>query len=207
MIVLNGLLRLIIGLSYLLILIELLFLPIPSEASTHQLAFKSGVRPLHRFGLLLSYAAVIVFYVFPLLWAIYPAVYRLALPLTAQPAFASPVLAVVAILAILLGSAIGLAGTLELRRALIGDDGGAVVSTGVFRLSRNPIVLGLHIAAIGYLITIPSLLMAVGLIVFWRHMETRIGIEEAFLLNRHPERYRRYRRSVGRYLRWWGRAP
>ena len=133
--------------------------------------------------------------------------YRLALPLTPQPAFASPVLAVVAILAILLGSAIGLAGTLELRRALIGDDGGAVVSTGVFRLSRNPIVLGLHIVAIGYLITIPSLLMAVGLVVFWRHMETRIGIEEPFLLNRHPERYRRYRRSVGRYLRWWGRAP
>jgi protein-S-isoprenylcysteine O-methyltransferase Ste14 len=205
-IVIEGYLRGATLLSYVLIAFELIFLPIPSEASTRSLTAGSGVRPGRRARLLLSYGVIIVFYVFPLVWAIHPPVYRLAMPLSSQPAFGSPAIAAVSIAAIVLGSAIAFAGTVELRRAIVVGSG--IVSSGIFRLSRNPIVLGLQIGAVGYLVCIPSPLMAVGLIVFLFHMHIRIRIEEAHLRSEYGETYSRYCRSVGRYVRWYrGHCP
>lgn len=90
-------------------------------------------------------------------------------------------------------------GTFSLRVGLAQADT-ALRTTGIYRLSRNPMVLGLYLMALGSAITVPNpinwVLVAVALAV---HHQIILA-EELFLQDRFGERWVSYRSSTRRYL-------
>lgn len=76
----------------------------------------------------------------------------------------------------------------------------ALVTTGVFRLARNPIFAALVCAQIGVLFVAPNVvsLVAVAALVAAIQIQVRVA-EEPYLLNVHPQ-YRDYATHVGRFL-------
>lgn len=186
--------------SYLMMAVEVFFLPIPSEASTRALVRRKENVPAS----LLSYAVIPMLFGVPLLWSLRPTWYRYILPLADEAAFGSPSIATGATLLVLLGTILTGIGTATLKNSGR-ENPDRLVTRGVFRFSRNPITLGLHIAVLGYLLAVPSLISAIGLPLFLRHMNTRIRIEEAHLFSRFGAVYGSYCAMVGRYGPRWGR--
>ena len=76
----------------------------------------------------------------------------------------------------------------------------ALVHTGVFRLSRNPIFLGMIVTLLGLFLLIPNvgtlLTLVVGVIV----IGIQVRLEEEYLTRTHGEKYLEYRRSVRRWI-------
>jgi protein-S-isoprenylcysteine O-methyltransferase Ste14 len=103
------------------------------------------------------------------------------------------------------GVTIAIAGRLAFRRA--GTEintfrqPGSLVTGGVFRLSRNPMYLGMALlllgAAIGYGSLSPLLLAAVFVVIADRWY---IRFEEAAMTKTFGDDYRAYRKRVGRWL-------
>jgi len=84
--------------------------------------------------------------------------------------------------------------------------GGALVTTGLYRYSRNPIYLFMLVAFAGFVLLLPTWpLLAILAIsaVGWRVWVVRV--EEAHLLAIYGEAYRAYAARVGRFVPWIGR--
>ena len=80
-----------------------------------------------------------------------------------------------------------------------------LVKTGVFRLSRNPIYLGLAVMFIGWLLVLPtllSLIIAVGVALGVRRQAID---EEEYLQRTYGPEFRAWAREVGRFVPWLGR--
>lgn len=75
-----------------------------------------------------------------------------------------------------------------------------LITDGWYAYSRNPLYLGLHIAMIGWILILPSLLTVVALVIFLINQHFRILTEEKFLEKRFGEEYIEYKRRVRRYL-------
>ena len=75
-----------------------------------------------------------------------------------------------------------------------------LVHTGVFRISRNPIYLGMMITLIGLFLVIPNaitlLIFVMGVVV----INIQVRLEEEYLRSSHGEEYERYQRTVGRWV-------
>ena len=82
------------------------------------------------------------------------------------------------------------------------DEGPApgMVTGGLYRLSRNPIYVGLVSVVLGYTLLLPtklSVAMLVGcLVAVWQQVRT----EEAYLSRTYGDGFREYARRVGRFL-------
>jgi protein-S-isoprenylcysteine O-methyltransferase Ste14 len=90
----------------------------------------------------------------------------------------------------------------------IGIEEGAnpgLVTTGLYRFSRNPIFLALLMIVAGYTLLLPtrlSLVLLVGTCIWvWQ----QVAAEEAYLLRAYGNSYREYARRVGRFLPGLGR--
>ncbi len=178
--------------SYMLTLVEVAFLPIPSEASG--IALLSSQQPPR-----LRYLAVLVFEIgifsIPLVWCLYPGIRGLLLPLGPDP---GPLLKAASVLAIVAGSLVTLAAVLQLRSARRLPP--CLYTRGLFSLSRNPIQMGMHLTWAGWVMALPSVVMLLGLLFYLVHKHRRILLEESHLAEVHGESYREYQRKVGRYL-------
>lgn len=198
---------------YLLTAIELVFMPIPSEASTFSLFLKrrsSSQIPLGPkkerpkcFFLYLSafsFVLALIFFLLPLLWSFYPGIESRLLPIGSQT---TTFVKILSILAVTVGGLISFVGVLQLRAAL-GSEGrrGRLKTDGIFSISRNPIQFGLHLSAVGFVLTVPSLLLIVGFIIYVLHVHQRILIEETYLESKYKTAYQTYKKSVGRYFVW-----
>jgi protein-S-isoprenylcysteine O-methyltransferase Ste14 len=75
-----------------------------------------------------------------------------------------------------------------------------LVTSGVYRFSRNPIFLALLAALAGYMLLLPTLLSAAILIGAYLAIRQQIAEEETYLVRAYGERYREYARRVGRLL-------
>lgn len=103
----------------------------------------------------------------------------------------------------------GIAGTLWAQVAMgsswrIGVDPSertALVTTGVFAVVRNPVFAAMFPFALGLALMVPSVVSIVGFVVLVVSLELQVRIvEEPYLLKVHGEAYRRYGRSVGRFV-------
>ena len=90
----------------------------------------------------------------------------------------------------------------------IGIDRGArpgLVTSGLYRWSRNPIFVSLGAAIAGFAMLVPCVLTAVLLVAAWTGIRLQVRHEEAYLLETYGDEYRAYASRVGRFLPGLGR--
>ena len=75
-----------------------------------------------------------------------------------------------------------------------------LVHTGVFRLSRNPIFLGMIVTLLGLFLAIPSAATLVTLLVGVILIGIQVRLEEEYLTRAHGDKYIEYRRSIRRWI-------
>ncbi|MFX1320590.1 MAG: methyltransferase family protein [Promethearchaeota archaeon] len=73
-------------------------------------------------------------------------------------------------------------------------------TTGIYRLMRNPIVMGVYLLVTGSFLIIPTIISLIFLIANILTFDSKIRDEERFLAKRFGEEYKNYCTKVGRYL-------
>ena len=76
----------------------------------------------------------------------------------------------------------------------------ALIISGLFRFSRNPIYLGMITSITGFFLVIPSALTFATLTLSYVFIEVEIRLEEEFLLEAHGDSFRSYCQNVRRWL-------
>ncbi len=76
----------------------------------------------------------------------------------------------------------------------------ALKTDGCYRLSRNPMFLGIAIAQAGFFLALPSVFSAVCLLVGWYTLHNQTLAEEAHLRARFTQDYQRYTEATPRWL-------
>ncbi|MBC8130909.1 MAG: isoprenylcysteine carboxylmethyltransferase family protein [Rhizobiaceae bacterium] len=76
----------------------------------------------------------------------------------------------------------------------------ALVTTGLFALSRNPVFVGMLTLAAGLVMALPSALMIVSALGFWLACEMQVRDEERFLEGAFGPSYADYKQRVRRWL-------
>lgn len=75
-----------------------------------------------------------------------------------------------------------------------------LVESGLFKVSRNPIFLGMGLALIGFFLTIPNAITLLTMILGDVLMQIQVRLEEEHLRNLHGERYAEYCQKVRRWI-------
>ena len=75
-----------------------------------------------------------------------------------------------------------------------------LIQHGLFRISRNPIFLGMIISLLGLLMLTPNVVSLIFLILGYVLIQIQIRLEEAHLVQIHGEDYNKYKSSVRRFL-------
>ena len=75
-----------------------------------------------------------------------------------------------------------------------------LVTTGLFRYSRNPIFLFMILKVLGFFLIIPNIMSFAVTISAYLILQITIRMEEAFLLQQHGELYRQYQQKVRRLI-------
>lgn len=122
-------------------------------------------------------------------------------------AFSVPGQAVVTSLLVAAGVVIALAGMARFRRAattvnpMRPDDASSLVVSGIYRVTRNPMYLGMLLILAGWAIWLAHPLSLLGLPLFVVYMNRfQIRSEEQALRARFPEAFDTYTRTVRRWL-------
>jgi protein-S-isoprenylcysteine O-methyltransferase Ste14 len=76
----------------------------------------------------------------------------------------------------------------------------ALVTTGLFGLSRNPVFLGMLAMTAGLAVAVPSPAMIACAVAFWIACETQVRDEERFLQHSFGPAYLAYRSAVRRWI-------
>ncbi len=76
----------------------------------------------------------------------------------------------------------------------------ALVSQGLFKVSRNPIFLGMRINLLGLFCVLPNAATACVMVVGEVVIQVQVRLEEEFLLARHGDAYHQYKSRVRRWL-------
>lgn len=75
-----------------------------------------------------------------------------------------------------------------------------LVTTGLFRFSRNPIFFGMILSLVGLFLTTPNALTGLFLILGYILIQIQIRLEEEFLTTEHGQNYISYRQKVRRLI-------
>lgn len=75
-----------------------------------------------------------------------------------------------------------------------------LVTTGLFKLSRNPIFFGMILSLVGLFLTTPNALTGLFLILGYILIQIQIRLEEEFLTKEHGQNYIAYRQKVRRLI-------
>jgi protein-S-isoprenylcysteine O-methyltransferase Ste14 len=76
----------------------------------------------------------------------------------------------------------------------------SLVVEGIFRISRNPIFLGMIVTLVGLFLIIPNAITLLILVLGFVLIQVQVRLEEAFLSRVHGSDYEEYRRKVHRWL-------
>jgi protein-S-isoprenylcysteine O-methyltransferase Ste14 len=107
------------------------------------------------------------------------------------------------------GAALEVAGQLSMGRSFrvgLDDRPTALVTSGVFRLVRNPVFAGLLVALSGFVLLAPSPWSLMGVLWIASLLAIQIRLEEAHLLRLHGDEYASYASRVGRFLPGIGKS-
>lgn len=125
-------------------------------------------------------------------------------PALVEPLFISPISRGSGVAAILLGIMVfGLALVAFKSSWRVGIDKkapGALITTGVFALSRNPIFLSMDLYFLGTFLIYSNLFFLAAFLCLASGMHFQIRNEEAFLVDQYGEPYRIYMKQVKRYI-------
>ncbi len=194
-------------------MVQVCLLPVPSSFSTWSLltgvqrAADPGPEVASGFRLLLvagGAGGAMLGALLPLVVCLVPALYPATLPL-ATP---GPGSLVIACLLMLLGNGLSLVAVLTLRARAAFDASGeteVLLTSGIFRLVRHPVLVGLGAIYLGFVLLLPSLLLALGFVLFVINARIRMTYEEALLARRFGAAYRDYAAQVGRLGPKWHR--
>jgi len=80
-----------------------------------------------------------------------------------------------------------------------------LVARGLFRVSRNPIFLGMIVTLAGLFLVLPSTATLVIAVLGIVTIGVQVRLEEAHLLEIHGAAYAEYKRRVPRWIGWAGR--
>ena len=75
-----------------------------------------------------------------------------------------------------------------------------LIQTGLFKISRNPIFLGMRIMLLGLFLVLPNAATLVTLFYGELLIQIQVRLEEEFLTRIHGEAYRAYRKQVRRWI-------
>ena len=173
---------------YLSFLVDFLIIPIPSEASTKSLIKTSQSKDFSRFTLMAIFVLNLLFYLFPLISSVFQLVAR------TTPA-ANGGLIYLGIVIAILGRLLSIFGGVVLRK-----NKGSIVSSSIFRWSRNPIALGMHLTLLGLIVFTNQWFLFAGLAFCIWNIHSKIKIEEQHLINKFGTQYTNYMHKTPRYL-------
>lgn len=194
-------LPLIILLVYLSIIVEILFLPVPSIASTYQLLNSrelSGVLKRktwkNRLSLIVPTLLNIITFLIPLSLIIIPKLETYLFPLPIRQVY-------LGLFIMLAGRAIGIIAVLQIRKqSHLGEEPNRLHTTGFYCKTRNPIIIGMHMTIIGLFLLFPSIIFLLGIVFYINYMHFKLLKEEQFLLNKFGKSYQEYCKNVNRYI-------
>ena len=75
-----------------------------------------------------------------------------------------------------------------------------LITSGIYRIMRNPIVFGIFLLVIGSFLIVPTIIVLLICIFNVLTFNSKAIDEEKFLLRRFGEDYKNYMNEVGRYL-------
>jgi protein-S-isoprenylcysteine O-methyltransferase Ste14 len=75
-----------------------------------------------------------------------------------------------------------------------------LVRSGVFKISRNPIFVGMTVTLLGLFLIIPNVVTFITLLVGVILIGIQVRLEEEYLTRTHGDKYTEYRRSVRRWI-------
>jgi protein-S-isoprenylcysteine O-methyltransferase Ste14 len=168
--------------------IDFLIWPIPSEASTKSLIKKNN--RLMALLLALVFILNIIFYLSPLLLTIYY-FFKNSVELTSKGQF------LIGFTLAITGRFTSLLGSHALRKST-----DLVCTKSVFRFTRNPISLGMHLTIFGLLIIFNLWYLWIGFLLYLINIHYKILIEEKELLEKYRATYEEYYFFTPRYLLW-----
>lgn len=75
-----------------------------------------------------------------------------------------------------------------------------LITTGIYRLMRNPVVMGVYLLIAGSFLIIPTTISLILLIANIITFDSKVRDEEKFLAKRFGKKFEKYSKKVGRYL-------
>lgn len=208
---LDGLPGWLLVLAYASLALELTVFALPSEASTLQLftgdveagdVRLAGARQRSRWAkvwcYLLPTAISVALFVMPLIVAVVPALAVILLPIEL---LVSPVGIWSGLAMIFAGRVLTSVAVFQLRRRHR-RDWHDLQPSGLFRVTRNPILVGMYLFYLGNCVWLPSPILWAGFFLYAWNMHQRVLMEEDFLRARMGAAYATYLESVPRYFGW-----
>lgn len=166
--------------------LELIFLAVPSEEShTSLLKSKMGIRTFIKF--ILGAIGLVVFLgvmVFPFI--------------NASHKFNSSFI-FIGLCFIIIGRILTLKGSIDIRNHF-SNNALNLLDKGIFKYSRNPILLGLNISLLGFLVAIGKWQFFLLSLIFYIGMHIKVLDEEKFLAAKFGNSYNQYKNTTNRYL-------
>lgn len=205
----NSLLLSVVVLAYLSLVIELLFFPVPSVASTYQLAYKANesiqkTEEKGKIGVVKewSFLKKIFLLILPSIINIIVFVAPLIIVFCYQEFVQKEMyLLILGILVVILGRGITFFAAISIRNNNKQEGTSfELKEKGIFAKSRNPIVVGTHLFIIGLLLITPNWLLLIGVVFYLGYMHFKILLEEDFLQLHFGNTYLEYKNLTRRYL-------
>ena len=86
------------------------------------------------------------------------------------------------------------------RSGIDANNSTSLVTTGIFKFSRNPGYLGVAISQLGFFFALPTIFTLVCLGIGWLALHVQIRLEESHLFNTHKNQYVHYSEQVRRWI-------
>ncbi|MBX2882483.1 MAG: isoprenylcysteine carboxylmethyltransferase family protein [Granulosicoccus sp.] len=186
---------LVVVIIYLTFVLDFIVFPIPSEASTLAMSkHRNHQKSQKPYLVWATHLLVLITWFFPLLVALYH--------LLAKENPVSIALFTGGILFAILGRVITISTSLTLTRSRSSRKEPALVTTGLFSLSRHPIVLGLHMTLAGLLMTTGVAWTLIPFLITVLYFDYKLDIEESQLMELYGDNYAEYKNRTHRYLNW-----
>ncbi len=180
-----------IVIAYLSLLIELVFFPVKSNASTYRLLKSGEINVFFKQVLTLASNSIIIgVYLLPILnlqldwWTWNEGIYFMMASFTI----------------IVLGRWLSFGAMWQLIKS---KGGSHLQTTSFFKFTRNPNVDGSLLFLIGICILMPSVIFALGIIYSYLYYRSRIKMEESFLIDHFGKEYLTYQYNTRRFLYLW----